>query len=312
MKSITETRLSNRLADLAERAGEAAKRYRRGSIESIQAYLEAGELLAEARGECRRGEWGAVLDRAGIADRTGRLMVQCWRIAKQAGADAERIHDAGGVQAFVAAAVEAAKEALHRAADGLDDGAGEGEGAAEKPALNAGIEGEPGGPPVADGSRVKRDVEDDAAAVRRVLERDRHPHASSPGRDDDALDTPLVEPFSDGLTPAQRKRQAKRDRGECIDCTRPTDGWHVRCPACRERIAAADRRRREDAKLGAVLGMRIRAAARHGRGVRLTAADVAGLVDGERARFREGMAGVRRSPKGRKGADNGISQRRKD
>ena len=49
--------LSNRLADLAERAGEAARAYRRGSIEAIGEYLRAGALLGEARAECRRVEW---------------------------------------------------------------------------------------------------------------------------------------------------------------------------------------------------------------------------------------------------------------
>ena len=129
--------LSNRLADLAERAGEAARAYRRGSIEAIGAYLEAGALLAEARGECRRGEWGAVLARAGIAERTGRLMVQAAKVARELGADAAAVHDAGGVQAFIAAAVAVA---------------------VEKPALNAGIEApEPAGSaPVAHGPAPRR------------------------------------------------------------------------------------------------------------------------------------------------------------
>ena len=129
--------LSNRLADLAERAGEAARAYRRGSIDAIGAYLEAGALLAEARGECRRGEWGAVLARAGIAERTGRLMVQAAKVARELGADAAAVHDAGGVQAFIAAAVAVA---------------------VEKPALNAGIEApEPAGSaPVAHGPAPRR------------------------------------------------------------------------------------------------------------------------------------------------------------
>ena len=95
--------LSNRLADLAERAGEAARAYRRGSIAAIGAYLIAGELLSEARGESRRGQWGAVLDRAGIAPRTARLMMQAMRKVRETGADAAAVHDAGGIQAFVAA-----------------------------------------------------------------------------------------------------------------------------------------------------------------------------------------------------------------
>ena len=286
MASLPETlQLSNRLADLAERAGEAARRYRRGSIESIREYLSAGELLAEARGECRRGEWGAVLSRAGIESRTAQRMVQAWRMARQVGADAEAIHEKGGVQAFVASVLADMQAALHGAADGLDGEAPGGvealpepDGAAEKPVFKTGIES----PAPHDNA-----VEADAAAVKRVLDRER-----APARNDTA-----AIPFDDGLTEAQRKRQAKRDRGECIDCPRPTDGWHVRCPACRERIARADKRRREDAKLGKVLGKRIREAARSGKGIRLSAADVAGLVDGERARFSERLANL--VPKGR-------------
>lgn len=283
--------LSNRLSDLAERAGEAARRYRRGSIESIQAYLDAGELLAEARGECRRGEWGAVLERAGIADRTGRLMVQCWRIAKQADADAERIHEAGGVQAFVAAAVDAAKEALHRAADGLDDGAGEDEGADEKPALSAGFEGDEGETEGGEKPALNAGFENDDGETEIGEKPDspgleRVPREVPPGAE--SFRERLANP--DGLSDAQRRRQAKRDAGICIDCSRPTDGWHVRCPACRERISAAGKRQRENAKLGAVLGKRIREAARTGKGIRLTAEDVAGLVDGQRSRFRERLA----------------------
>ena len=125
--------LSNRLADLAERAGEAARRYRRGSIESIREYLSAGELLAEARNKCRRGDWGALLDRAGIEPRTARRMMQAWRVSRETGADADAIHDAGGVQAFMAAALVDVDAALHGAADALEDG--------EKTVLKTVIEG---------------------------------------------------------------------------------------------------------------------------------------------------------------------------
>lgn len=296
MGSISETKpvLSNRLADLAERAGEAARAYRRGSIESIEAYLSAGALLAEARGECRRGEWGAVLDRAGVESRTARRMMQAWRLARETGADAAAIHDAGGVQAFMATVLADVDAALHGAADALEDAAGD----TEKTVFKTVIEGAV----VPDEARIARDVEADAAAVKRVL--DRAP-ASSPARDDtgqiarSGTDTPAPGVPDDGLTAAQRRRQAKRERGECLDCETATDGEHVRCARCRARIAAADKRRREDARLGSVLGVRIRDAARQGRGVRLTAADVAGLVEGERGRFRERLAKVGRSPKER-------------
>ena len=252
---------------------------RRGSIESIQAYLQAGSLLSEARGECRRGEWGAVLDRAGVAERTAQRMMQAWRLADEAGADAEAVHDAGGIREFVTAAVMEAGGVLP--AVGKPDG---GDMGGEKPVLGSGFE-PPHGP--------------DTPGSDRGISALPHSRADSPGRGDTGVigndwrdgrpPAPpghgiTQAPFDDGLTAAQRARQAKRDRGECIDCTRPTDGWHVRCPACRARIAATDKRRRENAKLGAVLGKRIRDAARHGRGIRLTAADVAGLVAGGRRR----------------------------
>lgn len=283
--------LSNFLSSLAvDVAGDVAA-YRRGSLEAHRAYLSAGAKLVQARGECRRGQWGPFLEKAGLDARTARDMMSLAR----ADVTAERMTDLGGVRAALEALRLSAAVALEAAADEADrhDGAG------EKTATVAGIEGQ--GEP--DEGRVKRDVEDDAAAVRRVLDRDRHPSASSPARTViDELPPLSSHDDDDGeptLTPAQLRRLAKRERGECLDCETATDGEHVRCARCRARIAAADKRRREDARLGSVLGVRIRDAARRGRGVRLTAADVAGLVEGERERFRERLAGVRGSPKGR-------------
>lgn len=303
MPSISETKkpvLSNRLSDLAERAGEAARAYRRGSIESIEAYLSAGALLAEARGECRRrGDWGAVLNRAGVAGRTAQRMVQAWRMSRQVGAGAEAIHEAGGVQAWVASVLADMQAALHAAAGVLD---GEGRSGIEaslpdseadaKPVLKTPIE-RAGEPPV--------------GAVERAVEGERHPPASSPARLDSAPFAPRADragsfPLS-SVERRRRERARRRERGECLDCGADTDGIRVRCARCRSRIARADGRRREDARLGAVLGVRIREAARQGRGVRLTAADVAGLVEGERGRFRERLAKVGRSPKERKRRD---------
>ena len=262
--------LSNRLADLAERAGEAARRYRRGSIESIREYLTAGELLAEARGECRRGEWGAVLKRAGIADRTGRLMVQAWRIARDSGASAETVHDAGGIQAFVAAAVEAAGAAVEAAARALDAG----DVADEKPALNAGIEGEPAG-----------DVGDDA------------PVGGSEGRSEPFPGSePVAVPpsghsgalaGSEGRTGGFRAR--RRARGECADCG-ASSGTAYRCPPCAARHRAAAGRATDHARIGRALAKRIRAAAGRGAGLRLSAGDVAGLVAGEGKAYRARLA----------------------
>ena len=91
--------LSNRLADLAERAGEEARTYKRASLEAHAAYLRAGAILAEARTEARRGEWGVFLARAGIEARTARNMMTL----AAAGFTGETLHRSGGVKAALAA-----------------------------------------------------------------------------------------------------------------------------------------------------------------------------------------------------------------
>ena len=237
--------LSNRLA---ERAGEAARAYRRCSIDAIGAYVRAGDLLAEARGECRRGEWGAVLARAGIGERAGRLMVQAARLAGELGASPEAIHEAGGIQAFIAAAVE-------------------------KPALNAGIEA-----PEPDESPALAHETPSAGGESRDM-REGGP-ADDPRPPVDPANVTMARAMGEdaALSPAARRRADKLARSECLDCSRPTDGEHVRCPQCRARIAEADRRRRERARLGAAEAPRLAEAARTGRGVRLTAAEVAALA----------------------------------
>ena len=249
--------LSNRLADLAERAGQAARAWRRGSIESIHAYLDAGGLLAEARGECRRGEWGAVLQRAGIADRTGRLMVQCWRIARETGSDAVAIHEAGGVQAFVAAAVGAAQGALHAAAESLEDDEGE----PEKPALNAGIEGGEAPPePAPEGVPAREPG-----------------HAPSPAVPDSPARGVGVE-----IPPAV---------SVWCRCGRAVAPGRRSCPECLERDRNRNRRRLAVGGAARRLGERLERAARDGTGIRLTAEDVAGLLGAGRRRRAAGSQG---------------------
>ena len=266
-------RLSNFLSALAADVAGHVSAYRRSSLDAHRAYLAAGAKLVEARGECRRGEWGPFLQAAGVEGRTARNMMMLAR----AGLRAEDVTDRGGVQASI--------DALRQAAAGAVDAAAGAAEAGEKTESDSVFP--PADPPPGPG-REPGEIPD---------WRDGRPPAP-PGHG-------ITQAPSDGLSEAQRKRQAKRDRGECIDCSNPVDGFYVRCPACRERIAAADKRRRENAKLGAVLGKRIREAARHGRGVRLTAADVAGLVSGERARFAERLAAVGAS-KGRKRGDTGA------
>ena len=91
--------LSNRLADLAERAGEAWRRHKAASVEAAAAYLEAGALLVEARAECGHGDWLPFLARAGVPERTARRMM---RLAR-AGMTPDAIAEAGGVKAALEA-----------------------------------------------------------------------------------------------------------------------------------------------------------------------------------------------------------------
>ena len=68
--------LSNRLTDLAERAGEAFRRGQARTIEAAADYLETGRLLAEAKAECGHGQWLPFLARAGIPVRTAQRMTR--------------------------------------------------------------------------------------------------------------------------------------------------------------------------------------------------------------------------------------------
>lgn len=90
--------LSNRIADLAERAGEAFRLGRARSVEAAQAYLDCGAILAEAKAECGHGEWLPFLKRAGIHERTARRMM---KLAAQ-DVSAERLADTGIIRATLA------------------------------------------------------------------------------------------------------------------------------------------------------------------------------------------------------------------
>ncbi len=115
--------LTNHLCELADRAGEAARNYRRGSIGAIGSYLAAGRLLAEARAECRRGQWGPFLVRAGLGERAARDMVRVARAVEADGVDAVHLHEAGGVRAWmIGRANPAAVAIVHRQAFDPDAG----------------------------------------------------------------------------------------------------------------------------------------------------------------------------------------------
>ena len=103
--------LTLKAADLAVEAAAFA----RASVEAHRAYLEAGRRLVEARGACRPGEWGRLLEAAGLDSRTAADMM----MLSKAGLSAERVTELGGVRA--------ALEALREAAEGAVEGAGEAE-----------------------------------------------------------------------------------------------------------------------------------------------------------------------------------------
>ena len=90
--------LSNFLADLAERAGAAFRTGQARSVETAAAWLDCGRLLAEAKAECKHGQWLPFLARADIPKRTAQRMI---RLAAS-GVTAETLA-AHGVRAAMAA-----------------------------------------------------------------------------------------------------------------------------------------------------------------------------------------------------------------
>ena len=265
--------LSNRLADLAERAGEAAKAYRRGSIESIRAYLTAGELLAEARGECRRGEWGAVLDRAGIEPRTARRMMQASRIVGDAGASAEDVHEAGGVQAFVAAAGEASEGEGEAAAGAREPGNGDGEKTVFKSAFSGLPAGDVGADMPVGGAEG---VSDGDPGREPVAVPPRGGYGALGGAErlpgGEGAGVPAFVAVDDAGAPVGRggARAVRLAAGLCACGAMPTPGYRT-CEPCRTRDRARTRGR-------LAVWPTLRAAAKAGRG--LSAGDVAKLVGG--------------------------------
>jgi len=100
--------LSDRLTDLAERAGEAfrlgrskegeardARRLGRArSLEAAKVHLDCGSMLVEAKAECRHGEWLPFLRQAGIPERSAQRRMQVAR----SGMSAEDIVRKGGLK----------------------------------------------------------------------------------------------------------------------------------------------------------------------------------------------------------------------
>ena len=73
------------------------------------------------------------------------------------------------------------------------------------------------------------------------------------------------------------KRAAWRAAGGCIQCGREAGG-KAKCEGCTERAAARRRRRQALARTGEALAPRLQEAAAAGRGVHLSAGEVAGLM----------------------------------
>ena len=84
---------SHGIEDLLFATLDAVSRFRVGQRESVNAALDAGALLTEAKGRLQHGEWGDWLHRVGLASRTASMWM------KLAGMDltAEDVIDRGGI-----------------------------------------------------------------------------------------------------------------------------------------------------------------------------------------------------------------------
>ena len=254
--------LSNYLTALAaDVAGDVAA-YRRGSIQSHRAYLSGAAKLVEARGACRRGEWGPFLERAGVTPRAARDMMMLSR----AGMTAERMTDLGGVRAALEALREAAAGAVGAAGDVLDAGEG------EKPATVAVISGDDAPVGAAEGLPERRSGGVPAGVGTEYRDTEVWPGEGSAHR-------------------LKRLRGERRAAGRCADCG-AWSGDAYRCPSCVTIRATANERAASRRRIGRALEGRIREAAARGKGVRLSADDVRKLVDGEQEAFGAQLARV--------------------
>ena len=67
--------------------------YQRSSLEAHRAYFAAASKLVEARGQCRRGEWGEFLRWAGLESRTAQNMM----VLARHGFTADELTEYGGI-----------------------------------------------------------------------------------------------------------------------------------------------------------------------------------------------------------------------
>ena len=238
--------LSNFLTVLAaEVAGEVAA-FKRSSAAAHRAYLAAGAKLAEAREVARRGEWAPFLAACGdgLDERTAQRMM---RLARS-GMTPDDVTAAGGLRA--------ALESL---------------AAPRNPSPVTGI----ASPAPAPESASVADIEVPNGAARRshvhesalAAGEHRSVQAGAPDRCPNTADW-VGEPAG-GIS----LYQWRRARGQCTVCGEPSDT--ARCPGCAESLNV---RRRSRTRITAELAPRLEAAADAGRGVRLTAAEVARLT----------------------------------
>lgn len=305
---MTGPALSNYLAVAAvEIAGEVAA-YKRSSRAAHVALLNAGRKLVDARESARRGQWAPFLEACGIEARTARN----WMTLARAGLTPDDVTAAGGVQGAIdRLRAEKAESNSAIASPDPDPKSPESEGeTARDPAERRSLVQES-----ALGKGETRSVQADApreperaprgrtlADIYRDRFRDRSSlqgsQAADSATDADALlesdpercpSTPDL--FGDagparpahGSTRPPGLYQRRRAAGECVTCGAPADGA-ARCEGCADALARRRRRDRDRARLGAALESRIEAAVRTGRGIRLSAADVAALAtrEGER------------------------------
>jgi len=89
-EEFTATPLTDRLAELADRAGGAFRTVRARSVSAAQAYLDCGSILVEAKAGCGHGEWLSFLARADIPERTAQRMMKLAESGKSAETLAEK------------------------------------------------------------------------------------------------------------------------------------------------------------------------------------------------------------------------------
>ena len=270
--------LSNWLTAQADDVARDVATYRRGSLEAHRAYLAGASKLVSARGECRRGQWGPFLERAGITARAAQDMMALSR----AGVTAERMTEYGGVRGALEALRAAAAGAVEAVGEALDGADGEG----EKSATVAGFS-LPGAVPDTAGDDAPVGGAEGVSEGDTGREGVSVPPESATG----------VSGVSEGLPGGRRalttreaadadrnRREARAARGLCVSCGRERAAPGKRQgERCLERDRKRTRSRLAGGRYVAALDRRLRAALDAGRGLNLSAGDVARLL-GDKAK----------------------------